>query len=220
MRRTSSRATKPEVGASLPIRDRVHEHYDYRQLTSRDWQWYEPMLARMHPVAPVLDVGAGLGLFLECCRHHGVAAVGIELSVEGVQAAAAKRLSMIRANLSLPFPLRDNSIGSAFAHHVLEHVPPETERFILKEIHRVLRPGGFVFAISPNVFQPDARDHPDHINLFTPHDLADEARRAGFRDVDLGTNFWRHFGASRLRYGRLGDLFFGVMWKLLPIDRF
>ncbi len=178
------------------------------------------MLARMHPVPPILDVGAGLGLFLECCRHHGVPAVGLELSVEGVKAAATKHLSIVRADLGVPFPFRDNSFGSAFAHHVLEHVPLETERLILEEVRRVLRPGGFVFAISPNVFQPDARAHPDHINLFTPHDLAAEARRAGFTDVDLGTNFWRHFGAPRLRYGRLGNLFSGAMWKLFPLDRF
>jgi len=206
-----------ETGAT---RDHGHEHYDYWRYAGRSWQWYEPMLSRMHPVPPVLDLGAGLGLFLECCRHHGTPAVGLELSKEGVQAAAAKRLSIVRGDLGLPFPFRDDSFGSAFAHHVLEHVPLEKERLILKEVRRVLRPGGFIYVVSPNVHQPDARNDPDHINLFAPRELAAEARRAGYRHVDLGTNFWRQFWEPPLHLGKFGNLISGALWKMAPIDRF
>ncbi len=178
------------------------------------------MLARMHPVPRVLDVGAGLGLFLECCRHHGVASVGIEISKEGIRACAERNLPVVRADLTVTLPFRDGSFGSAMAHHVLEHVPLDLERSILREVRRVLRPGGFLFVVSPNVHQPGARDDPDHINLFTPHDLALEARKAGYRRVDLGTNFWRPFWEKRVHLGRMGTLLSGALWKIAPIDRF
>jgi len=174
----------------------------------------------MHPVPPVLDIGAGLGLFLECCRHHGLDSVGVELSVEGIRACGGRGLPVVRADLTLPLPFREASFGSAMAHHVLEHVPLDRERSILREVRRVLRPGGFPFVVSPNVHQPVARDDPDHINLFAPHDLALEARRAGYRRVDLGTNFWRPIWEPRLRLGRVGTLLSGALWKIAPIDRF
>lgn len=207
-------------GEAQAAPDLRHRSYDYSRYCGRTWQFFDPMLARMHPVPPVLDVGAGLGLFLECCRRHSVASVGIELSKEGIRACAERGLPVVRADLTLPLPFRDGSFGSAMAHHVLEHVPLDRERSILREVRRVLRPGGFLFVVSPNAHQSGARDDPDHINLFAPHDLALEARRAGYRRVDLGTNFWRPFWEPKLHLGRVGTLLSGALWKLAPIDRF
>jgi len=201
------------------IRDRGHETYDYWRYKGRGWEWFRPVLARMHPVPPVLDVGAGTGLFVECCLRSGVRAVGLELSQEGVAEMAARGLPVVRADLWLPFPFRDDSFGSALAHHVLEHVPPETERAVLREIRRVLRPGGFLYVISPNVHQPGAAD-PDHVNLFTPHQLRGELRAAGFSRVSLGTNYWRPLWEPALRLGRVGGLLSGALWKIAPVDRY
>ncbi|HLB66857.1 MAG TPA: class I SAM-dependent methyltransferase [Thermoplasmata archaeon] len=201
------------------LRDRPHESYDYSRYEGRDWRWFEPLLARMGPNPPVLDIGSGLGFFVECCLSHRIPAVGIELSREGVAASGARGIPVVRADLSHPLPFRDNVFGSALAHHVLEHVPLDLERAILREIRRVLRPGGFVFVVSPNIFHPNARDDPDHINLFTPHKLAREIREAGYRRVDLGTNYWFPFWEPRVRLGRIGSLVSGALWKVAPIDR-
>jgi hypothetical protein len=60
---------------------------------------------------------------------------------------------------------------------------------------------------------------PDHINLFTAHELGDELRGAGFRRVSLGTNYWRPFWDPTLRLGRLSGVISGALWKIAPIDR-
>ncbi len=200
-------------------RDRLHETFDYRRYGDRDWRWYEPLYARMHPVPPVLDVGSGLGLFLECCRRHRTTAVGLELSEQGIAASAARHLAVVRADIALPFPLKDDSFGSALAHHVLEHVTRDRERSILKEIRRILRRGGFLFAVSPNLYHPQARDDPDHINVFTPHQLRHELLAAGFSRVSLSTNFWRPFWEPRIRLGSFGVVLSGALWKVAPFDR-
>ncbi len=174
------------------------------------------MFARMRPVPPVLELGSGLGFFLECCRRHGVEAMGLESSREGVAAAAARGLSVVRADFTMPFPFRDGTFGSAFAHHVLEHVSTGQGRFVLQEVRRVLRTGGFLFVVSPNIHAPGAGDDPDHINLFTPHALGRELRAAGYRKVSLGTNYWR----APLRLGPPGKILSGALWKIAPIDRF
>ncbi len=122
-----------------------------------------------------------------------------------------RRLSVVRGDLTLTFPLRDNVFGAALAHHVLEHLPPAKERWVLREIHRVLRPAGLLFVASPNTFDPKSRDDPDHINLFAPHGLKKELLAAGFRSVNLAPNYWRSLGAvhpawTRGRDSRRGPL--------------
>src|SRR5207245_6079641 len=148
-----------------------HRTSGYGRYEGRDWRFFEPVLARMHPAPLVLDLGAGLGLFLECCREHEVPAIGIELSREGVRAAAGRGLSIVHGDITQPLPFRDASFGSALAHHVLEHVPLEKERLLLREVCRTLRPGVCLLAVSPNIHHPQARDDPDQVNPITPHEL-------------------------------------------------
>ena len=225
--RTAARATRsmtePPRSQGAPdtqaTRDHGHESYDYWRYEGRDWRWFDGIYARMRPVPPVLDLGSGLGFFLECCVRHGMKVVGVELSKEGTRAAAERGLPVVRADLAVPLPFRDNSFGSALAHHVLEHVPLDLERAILRETRRVLRPGGFLFVVSPNTYHPQARDDPDHINLFTPHALRRELRGAGFRTVSLGTNYWRPFWEPALRIGKVGTVLAGALWKVAPVDR-
>lgn len=202
-----------------PERDRHHERYDYWRYEGRDWRWFERLFHRLRPVPPVLDVGSGLGLFVECCQRNGVRAVGIELSREGIAASAVRRLPVVRGDLTLPLPFRDASFGSALAHHVLEHVPLDTERRILREVRRVLRSDGFLFVSSPCVFHPKAAEDPDHINLFTPSQLEAELRAAGYRDVSFRLTYWHPFWDPNLRLGRASILAAALLWRLFPSDR-
>src|SRR5713226_1067767 len=202
-------------------RDRRHLNYDYSRYAGLDYaEFYEVMLSRMRPAPPILELGSGLGYFLECARRHGMSAVGIELSAEGIAAGAPRRLAVVRADLTLPLPFKDEAFGSAFAHHVLEHMLRETERRVLRETRRVLRPGGFLFVVSPNPHVQAAHDDPDHINLFTPHELREELLATGYRKVSLGTNYWRPVWERHLHLGVAGNLLSGALWKVMPIDRF
>ncbi len=56
-----------------------------------------------------------------------------------------------RLDASLPFPLPDNCFRLVYSEHMIEHIPLEAGRGMLRECHRVLRPGGRLRIITPNL---------------------------------------------------------------------
>jgi SAM-dependent methyltransferase len=84
-----------------------------------------------------------------------------------------------RANLSLePIPHPDSSFDSISAFDFLEHVPRVLNsadglgtRFpfldLMNEIHRVLKPGGRFFALTPAYPNAEAFQDPTHVNIIT-----------------------------------------------------
>lgn len=83
------------------------------------------------------------------------------------------------ANLSMaPIPHADASLDSVSAFDFLEHVPrilatPDGAgtRFpfveLMSEVHRVLKPGGRFYAVTPAWPRPEAFHDPTHVNVIT-----------------------------------------------------
>jgi len=112
-------------------------------------------LAR-HGVSPgcrVLDAGCGRGDYVLALRHQGVQAYGLEYLAEKVDAQVhgVPRGCILRADLE-NLPYADGAFDAVFLNEVLEHVPHE--RTALREIRRVLRPGGTLIVLSPNRLYP------------------------------------------------------------------
>ncbi len=108
-------------------------------------QWGRLDLARR-----ILDVGTGLGLYLEQMRESApyvALAVGTEYEYERAREAAQQNPVLVSAE-PLPFP--DNFFDLALSHEVLEHV--SDDRQATSEIVRVLRPGGRAVIFVPNRF--------------------------------------------------------------------
>jgi len=67
-----------------------------------------------------------------------------------------------------PYPFADNEFDRVVSSHVVEHVP-DVMGFIT-ELHRITRPGGTIFLLTPHYTNPDwANDptHRNHINSYT-----------------------------------------------------
>jgi len=91
--------------------------------------------------------------------------------------------------------------------HVLEHVPDD--RKALRELHRILKPGGQAILMVPIILSidhidedPDVRDEAerwrrfgqgDHIRLYSRQGFLERVREAGFAVRELGKDF---FGAE------------------------
>ena len=67
------------------------------------------------------------------------------------RAGTFRRLHYLDLTQPLPYP--DGSFEAAFGSHVLEHLTPDEAAGVLRELHRVLRPGGIVRISVPDLDQ-------------------------------------------------------------------
>jgi len=80
-----------------------------------------------------------------------------------------------------PFPFEDNQFDTIVTFQVIEHVKKDEE--FVKEIHRVLKPGGKALITTPNIKMTLSRN-PWHIREYTAEELADLCRKY-FSTVDM-----------------------------------
>jgi predicted SAM-dependent methyltransferase len=73
----------------------------------------------------------------------------------------------IVARLGDKLPIADNTYDTIVASHCLEHVPPDDLWAAFNEMHRVLKPKGFLVAMTPYGSTDDAWDNPHHRQKFT-----------------------------------------------------
>jgi len=103
----------------------------------------------------ILDIGCGVGTFAFHACRLGAECVGIDYSPESVKVARElcrrfqKRAQFLVADAChVPFP--DRSFDAVVAADFIEHVTLNDKDTILKEIKRVLKPGGTVVIYTPN----------------------------------------------------------------------
>jgi 2-polyprenyl-3-methyl-5-hydroxy-6-metoxy-1,4-benzoquinol methylase len=137
----------------------------------------------------LLDIGCAQGFFLFSASKAGYTTRGIEISQDAA-AYAIKEFGLdveAKPFEELRFP--ESSFDVVTLWQVLEHVPyPLT---VLKEVYRILKPGGLVVASTPNIESIPAKILRKkwwdikrlHINQFTTKTLADILHNAGFKKM-------------------------------------
>ena len=110
----------------------------------------------------VLDLGCGSGRHSIFLAEHGFDVCGIDASPEGIK-IAGKKLGekKLEADLKvgdiyekLPYP--DGSFGAIVSTRAMHHNTIEKIRELIKEMERILAPGGMVFITVPK--RNDGRD--------------------------------------------------------------
>lgn len=128
--------------------------------------------------ARIVDVGCGNGAFLAQLALNGYTNLS---GVEAIEYPMPKKFPVARADASSErIPGTNASYDAATAWEVFEHL--ENPRHALREIHRILKPGGFLLVSMPNVFHimsrlmflrqgnvPRWTAANDHYNIFTRH---------------------------------------------------
>jgi len=122
---------------------------------------YADTLKPARPGARVLDIGCGVGQVVNRLTQAGYESYGVDVSQPNLE--RARKISercQLYDGKQLPFP--DNHFTSAGALNVLEHVD-EPEAFI-RELARVVEPGGRVLLSSPNFLRVlGFRDYHPHM---------------------------------------------------------
>lgn len=95
----------------------------------------------------LLDVGCSFGVFLEAAKSVGWKACGVE--VASLPASIAARYHNVFRGYLSDAPYESDFFDVVRLNNVLEHVP--SPRALVRDIERVLRPGGLLYISTPNV---------------------------------------------------------------------
>jgi 2-polyprenyl-3-methyl-5-hydroxy-6-metoxy-1,4-benzoquinol methylase len=142
----------------------------------------------------ILDVGCGCGDFLAKMRESGCDVTGVEPDSQAVKTAREHfGLNVYESTLeNLAFP--DNTFDAVTMIHVIEHLA--NPLVTLQECRRILKPGGKLIVVTPNIESLGYKmfkdryvhlDPPRHLCLFSSHTLRNSAERAGLHVLELWT---------------------------------
>jgi SAM-dependent methyltransferase len=174
------------------------EYYAYwRDFEARHW-WTAGMrdvastlfgLVGLPADGVLLDVGCGSGQgmhWFATARPRWKTA-GVDLGMEGLVAALHSGLTSVALGTATSLPIASGTIDAVITLDVLQHLPLDGgDLLALREMHRVLKPGGHVF-IRTNVQSfPRVPDDADAVwRKYEPNDLGAKLEAAGFTVVRL-----------------------------------
>jgi SAM-dependent methyltransferase len=99
----------------------------------------------------ILDVGCGIGTYVQRFREFSGHVYGIDVSVKRLQ-EGAKTVPGLLAAKGERLPFTDASFDVLVFNEVIEHV--DDDRETIKDALRVLRPGGHIVIYAPNRLYP------------------------------------------------------------------
>jgi SAM-dependent methyltransferase len=171
----------------------------------------ETALKRGNAAPPkVLDAGCATGALLEKLRNRGWACAGVELSPAAEYARKERGLDVRLASLEeTRFPAA--SFDLVLASHLIEHLNDPAA--FVREVCRVLAPGGYFFVTTPNIAGFQARLFRgrwrsaifDHLYLFSVKTLSALLRQSGFAVERIRTWGGLAAGAAPAPLKRLAD---------------
>ncbi len=117
----------------------------------------------------LLEVGCGEGRGIPWVLPHTASYSAIDKISGAIEMLKGKYPAgkFVAGNLP-PLPYADNSFNAVISFQVIEHI--EDDRLFLKEIHRVLRPGGTALVTTPNRPMSLSRN-PWHVREYTAEEL-------------------------------------------------
>jgi SAM-dependent methyltransferase len=100
----------------------------------------------------VLELGCGTGHTLQYLKANGFCSwvAGVELFPEAAQQARTRVDCLFEGNVEqMEIPIEPSSLDAILCLDVLEHLSDPAE--VVRRLHRLLAPGGFILASIPNV---------------------------------------------------------------------
>lgn len=115
--------------------ERLRPIYTYRDCENQ-------LLEELPEAARVLDLGCSKGANLPILQGMGRSVFGLDVSMLDVR--SAHKICPVTAGAGESLPFGADTFDLVYASHVLHHAQCSS---VLREVHRVLRPGGVFFVI-------------------------------------------------------------------------
>jgi SAM-dependent methyltransferase len=173
------------------------------------------ILRRLEKLQPgkgrLMDVGAATGILLRLARDRGWTPDGVEPSAWAVGHARRVHGIALREGAFETVPLEPFSCDAVTMVDFIEHTAVPNEA--LKQAARILKPGGVLCLVTPDIRSLAARlagrrwwhFRPAHLAYFSRHGLDALFRRTGFAPVLRKRYAWTfsaHYLLSRLNWTR------------------
>lgn len=96
----------------------------------------------------VLDLGCGVGEYVRAFTRRGARALGCDVEVPRLREARERGATNVLAAAGESLPFRTGSLDVVVLNEVIEHVADD--RQTMREVGRVLAPGGVCIIFAPN----------------------------------------------------------------------
>ena len=129
------------------------------EMERRRQRFVDVLKQRARPGAAVLDLGCGSGEISRACAEAGFDVTGCDISPKMLRMASARyagercRFVAADARLAPALPFENARFDAVIASSMLEYVPDAIGQ--LREIRRLLKPGGWLLATVPDMRHPE-----------------------------------------------------------------
>jgi SAM-dependent methyltransferase len=199
---------------SLPY----HFLWQPNDLTGAEYEGYVRLVLDMLPPPPcdVLDVGCGDGCVASKVAERGYHVVGVDYSDRAIGFARLMVPSgeFLVCDVRNLYTLDDlqGRFPAAYCVEVIEHVPPEYQLDVLRQIHGCLQQDARLIVTVPSANMPPTKWHYKH---FRREEMQDMLEEAGFR-VETIVNQWV---LSPLSHPQFWRVFRNKYWDLRVVRR-
>ncbi|OIP58214.1 MAG: hypothetical protein COX79_00075 [Candidatus Levybacteria bacterium CG_4_10_14_0_2_um_filter_36_16] len=145
-------------------------------------------LLKKNKIKTVLDVGPGTGRLMRYLESKGYKVKGLDISPVSAKYSGA----IVGSATDMPF--KKESFDCVVGLHIIEHLREKDGITFINEVHRVLKPNGTIFLLTPNYASPlryikgkDWYGYSDktHVCFYTPSSLKKLLVSHGFGKVML-----------------------------------
>lgn len=186
---------------------KLTQRYQYQKsLIARIyWDHRDESIFKVITGRKMIDLGCGEGITLAKIiqKFPETEIIGVDHDPEKIKICRRYRLPVKLADLTC-LPLAANTFDCALLIEVLEHLKVKQVNQVIKEIHRILKPGGRLIILFPHdrnfkiarfltlKFKEAFYDY-GHLRQWQPSEAKKAFQKAGFKIVancSLPINFW------------------------------